>query len=600
MRTIWLDFETRSAVDLRKSNVYRYVECPFFEVLLCAWSDGGPVHVAEGEDEIKQIPGLFDPSTTLIAHNAGFDRIILSTLGPTEIEQWTDTMAMAAEAGLPQGLDALARALGVQPKDSAGTRLINLFSRVGARGWSLPSEKPEQWAQFREYARGDVETLLGVWENLPKMTAREYRVWQVDQRINDRGMRVDVSLARVAVTAAEQNQAEHKAEVTRLTGIQTPGSTQQLLAWFGSSGLDLPNLRADTVTNALSGDLTPEQRRILELRQHLALTASKKFTAALDSVCDDGRVRGAFRYHGAHTGRWAGRGLQPQNLPRATVENVDAAILDLLTGNGADPMTLKGLVRSLFLGPLTVVDYAQIEARVLAWLAGETWAVEAFAEGRDIYVETAERMGGLTRAQGKVAVLALGYGGSVGSLRVMGAAGSTQELKGFVTRWRKSNRRITAFWDRLGTVVENGGQVGKHLVARRIGRDFTLRLPSGRTLVYRNTRWEDYVVKDSTTGEPIYKSGWRYDEPRSKNRIGTYGGRLAENVTQAVARDVLAEALVRLDEQGYPVVAHVHDEILVEGEDLTGVVETMKVPPFWSSGLPIDAVGEVVDRYRKT
>ena len=601
--TLWIDIETYSPTELRTAGVYRYAEDPGFEILMAAWSaDGETVHVAIGEDEVFNIPGLWDPYVMKVAHNAGFERICFTELSHREFPElrgsgyldpayWRDTMAIGAALGYPRSLDKMAKALGAEQKDAAGTHLINWFCKPDRRTGKRrrPEDHPEKWAAFVEYCRQDVVTLIDVDRRLGSAWPyeSEHRVWLVDQHINDRGMAIDVEMASAAVDAAEDNRMVQEVEISALTGVLNPGSTAQLLAWLQKSGLRIDNLQAATVEQVLEKrTLSTKQRRVLELRQDLALTASKKYVAALDTVSADGRVRGGFNFFGAHTGRWTGRGLQPHNLPRASLRDeaaTDAAIMDLKMGLGGDAYTLKALVRALFTGPLTVVDYAAIEARVIAWLANERWALEAFYDGRDIYVETAERMGGLTRAQGKVAVLALGYNGSVGSLAAMGAKGTDDELMMLVNQWRRANPRIVGLWKSMERAFRNGGPVGPHITVERHGDDRHICLPSGRAIVYHECQFGE---------RPTFAGnrGFRQD---------TYGGRLIENVTQAVARDVLAEALVRLDAAGYPVVAHVHDEIIVESDEVDKISDIMTEQPSWGEGLPIDGEGFVCKRYRK-
>jgi len=607
---LYIDIETRSRADLKKLGVYRYTEDPDFSILMAGWSeDGGPVQVALGHDEILAIPGLLDPEVLKVAHNAQFERLSLGVLTESlrEPEQWTDTMALAAEYGYPVSLEAAAKALGVAEKDDAGKKLIKLFTKPNRDGsWNTAETHPADWLDFIFYCEQDVETLvevhlaLGDWPN-----ETERRVWCADQRINDRGMRIDRDLCRIAAETVEANRKTDGAEFTRLTGVDNPRSVQQVMAWCKEVGLDLPNLRAETIQEALDDPETdPLHIRVLELRQDLALAAGGKFSAALDVVSPDDRIRGGFRFFGAHTGRWTGQRVQPQNLPRATVNEPEAAILDLKMGLGADPYTLKALVRSMFVGPLTVVDYASIEARVVAWLANEDWALEAFREKRDIYVETAERMSTpsnqLTRFQGKVAVLALGYNGGVNSLRAMGAEGDNDTLQRLVNAWRKTNHRIVNLWATMQGALDDGGKVGPHLKLTRRRESMKMHLPSGRAISYHGLRWERYTVTDDKTGKKIRKEGWRYNDPkRGGARIGTYGGRLVENATQAIARDVLAEALVRLDGAGYPVVGHVHDEAIVESTDLEEVTRLMVQVPRWARGLPLDGEGFIADRYRK-
>jgi DNA polymerase len=387
------------------------------------------------------------------------------------------------------------------------------------------------------------------------------------------------------------------------------------------------------VTKVLHNDINGTASRVLALRQELALTASKKFTAAVDSTCADGRFRGGFRFFGAHTGRWAGRGVQLHNLPREAFsiqEEQDFTIRKLKTEGAATATELKKLVRPMLVGPFTVVDYSAIEARVIAWLAGEQWALQAFADGRDIYVETAERMNGLTRFQGKIAVLALGFAGGIRSLKAMAGdrealmelakppsmvpGGGVRSLvsdpdidrglQRLVDQWRDANPNIVRLWRRIEERVRHGGPVGEHLNIRRSGEDMWLDLPSGRSIVYHGLRWERY--RAMRNGKWKMEEGWRYDDPKKVGlRIPTYGGRLAENATQAVARDILAESLVRLEAAGVEVVAHVHDELISVYDEtkvqstLDEVIKLACHPPDWAEGLPIAATGFVTERYRK-
>lgn len=342
----------------------------------------------------------------------------------------------------------------------------------------------------------------------------------------------------------------------------------------------------------LKKNLTADQRTVLELRQELALVASKKYQAAIDASSSDGRLRGGFQYFGAHTGRWAGRRVQLHNLPRAALDStaeVDAAILDLKLGAGASSQTLKALVRPMFMGPFGIIDYSAIEARVLAWLAGEEWVLEAFRKGRDIYVETAERMGGLTRFQGKVAVLALGYNGSIGSLAAMGAEGDDEQLMMLVHQWRRANPNIVRLWKIMDQAFRGTGMaVGKRMRVEKDGNDRLLHLPSGRAIHYHDVE---------AAGKRITFANFR-----APGRMDTYGGRLVENATQAVARDILAEALVRLGEAGYDVVGHVHDEVIIEMPQdgtLAQLQDIVTASPKWADGLPLGGEGFVSQRYQK-
>lgn len=595
---LWLDIETFSSVDLRRSGVYPYVEAPDHEILMCGWTtDRRTYKLALGEEEILQIPGLLDPSVRKVAHNAAFERVNLAVLDPAPEapEQWEDTMALAAEHGYPRGLDALSVALGAEPKDAAGTHLINWFCKPDPKTGKRrrPEDHPEKWRKFCDYCLQDVRTLVGVWERLPGWpTSAERRLWVVDQKINDRGIRVDVDLARAAVEVGGENRAEQIRESVEITGLDNPNSVQQLTGWLEGEGVRVPNLQAATVSDLVDRLDDGPARRVLEIRQELALAAEKKYAAALAAVSADGRFRGGFKFYGAHTGRWSGQKIQLQNMPRAQVAHEGAAIFDLLNGFGASPAALKALLRAMLLGPFTVVDYSAIEARIIAWLAGEEWVLQAFREGRDIYVETAKRMGeGLTRQDGKVAVLALGFGGSLGALRNMGGEnlGTDAQLDRMVAQYRRANPMIVAFWRDLERSFWRGGQAGR-ITVERDGRTRHVVLPSGRSLVYHGVR----RIKDEY-GRPQLA----FADPRGMF-TKTYGGRLAENVTQGGARDVLAAALVRLDDRGYPVVGHVHDEAIVDGDwDVDEIARVMCEPELWMAGLPLSAEGFVCERYRK-
>lgn len=754
MTTVYADIETRSRVDLRKSNVYRYAADPDFRILMMAYAvDDGPVELVLDESDMRRIvEGWIAGGHTIVAQNSSFERVCFSRLlglgagAYIDPELFDDPMPLAAEHGFPMKLESMARWLGGEQKDEAGAHLIRYFcSPARDGGFRTPEDSPERWDLFKSYNVQDVETLRSVYQALPGWpTPGERAAWILDQRINDRGIAVDVPMARAAVDAAEANHLEQSAEFTALTGVHNPGSTSQVMAWFEGRGMALPNLQKATVDAVLASTAPgPTERRALELRQDLALVASKKYIAALDRVDSDGRLRGSFQFFGAHTGRWAGRGVQLQNLPSATVETLEgasvdssigAAALDLTLGLGGDANTLKAMVRSMFTGPFTVVDYSAIEARVLAWIAGEQWAIEAFAAGRDIYVETAKRMGGLSRREGKVATLALGYNGGVNSLRAMGAEGEDEDLQALVTSWREANEHITALWTDLEQAFWTGGDAGERLRVEVVGDSRRIVLPSGRAVTYHAVRREWGVNR---WGKRAPQLSFR-DPKRGGARVETYGGRLTENClagdsevltergwvrldsvpadvrvwdgiewvnhegvhssgvhqtvtvdgvrmtpdhrilttegwnsassseglhrapvelqrdrgndaavptvagggrigpvyssrrsepvydlvncgprsrfvvlasggpmivhncTQAIARDVLADALLALDDEGFPVAGHVHDEVIVEGlHDIDTVAEVMTTASDWTEGLPLDAEGYQCPRYRK-
>ena len=425
---LWIDIETYSPVDLAKAGVYKYTEHPDWRILMCSWAlNDGPVQRAEGHEAILAIPGLFDRKVLKIAHNASFERINLSRLksrGRGKFlppEQFFDTAALARAWGLPASLKDFALALGAEEKDEAGTRLINLFSKPNRKGERVTKEeKPEDWAAFGAYCDQDVETMRDAAKRLARDFPRgERAVYETDQRINDRGVRVDIALAEAAERCFKDNRAEALKEIERIAGVDNGNSVAQLRAWLKIRGVDTEDLRKDTVKELLEGEIPDDVRRVLVLRQECAVSAAAKFTAAIRATNDDGRLRGTMQYFGASTGRFAGRLIQFQNLARDGFKAEgggydtgaeEAAVGRLLEGGSVPSPELKKLIRPLLMGPFVVCDYSSIEPRVLAWLAGEQWMIDAFNNDEDIYVATAERMGGVEhgfdRQKGKVATLA--------------------------------------------------------------------------------------------------------------------------------------------------------------------------------------------------
>lgn len=613
---LFLDLETYSELDLKEVGVYRYTEHPSFLITLMSYSfNGKPATVIEDQDDIAEM--LLDiayPGITKIAHNAQFDRVALSAMGRRRgklepgtfypPDQWHDTMAEAAAGGYPRKLELLAKRLRTTPKDTAGTRLINMFAKPDPIGFRRTKEdEPERWAEFVEYARQDTDTLVEIYDKLDRLNEKEYQVWVLDQKINDRGIRVDMPLAKWAEEQNDINSAKASKQLSQILEINNAGSVQQVKAGLESIGLELGNLQAKTIEAELEKpELTDDQRTALQLRQEISLTAAKKYTAAINMSNDDHRFRGGFSYHGAITGRWSGRGIQLQNLPRAEITYPEAAVLDSELGLGADAHTLKAMVRPMLLGPFVVSDFSAIEARVLAWIAGEHWALEAFRNSRDIYVETAQRMGGLTRQQGKVAVLALGYAGGVKSLRSMGAQGDDEELDQVKTAWRKANRNIAKMWKQLDEAFDAGtGSVGPGRVAvSKKGNDRFVHLPSGRALAYRGVR-RTKVQKTWPDGDTSIINALQFRGDYGP--VQTYGGKLTENVTQAIARDILAESMLALERHGMKIVGHVHDEVIIEDPDskvdVADVERRMSVPPKWAKDLPLGAEGFRTYRYKK-
>lgn len=640
---LYVDIETFCRLDLKKVTPYRYVEDPSFQIILCAWAyDDEPVRITSDASEIPE--DVYQAAVMKCAHNAGFERICFSAergAGYLPPEEWEDTMAIAGERGYPQSLEKLAEALGGEQKSKAGTFLVSFFCRPNKQGKrNLPEDHPEKWAEFVAYCVQDVETLRSVEKRLGGWpTEHERQVWVADQRINDRGIRVDAKMCEAAIAAGSTNLQRHLAEMKELTGLANPNSTAQLLGWLQESGLrSMNNLRAETVAARIASpalasgtEKANRVKRVLELRQETAFTTGKKYLAIAAGKNLDDRLRGQFKFFGAHTGRWSSRGVQLHNLTRASLgshkvksgtcscgatpagdehearENaaeVHAAIIDLLLSEDLDSETLKKLVRATFVVDGVVCDYSAIEARVVAWLAGEEWALQAFRAGRDIYVETAARMSTpgneLTRYQGKVAVLALGYNGSVVSLRAMGGEGTDEELGRLVEQWRAANRNIVRMWGTLGEAFRYGGRVGAYLRVEVQGDDRLIWLPSGRAITYHDVKLDErFRFLDEKTGKWVTRISDGYANPQG-GRTMTYGGKLTENVTQAVARDLLAAALVRLENAGFETVGHVHDEVLVAGtQDVDTVSALMCDSPEWATDLPVNSEGFYCYRYRK-
>lgn len=642
---LWLDIETYSPVDLAKSGVYKYTEHPDWRILMCSWAlNDGPVQRAEGHEAILKIPGLFDRKVLKIAHNASFERVNLSRLkrrGFLPPEQFFDTAALARTWGLPASLKDFALAVGAEEKDEAGTRLINLFSKPNRRGERVsPAERPDDWAAFGAYCDQDVETMRDAAKMLGRGFPRgERAVYEADQRINDRGVRVDVELAQAAERCFKDNRAEALKEIEKIAGVDNGNSVAQLRAWLKSRGVDTGDLRKDTVKELLEGELPDDVRRVLTLRQECAVSAAAKFTAAIRATNDDGRLRGTMQYFGASTGRFAGRLIQFQNLARdgfkaegggydTTAE--EAAVGRLLEGGSVPSPELKKLIRPLLMGPFVVCDYSSIEARVMAWLTGEQWMIDAFRNDEDIYVATASKLGGpekgFDRQHGKVASLALQYRGGIGAMIAMGGRNilpkNTPEdvlrkrLQEIVNIWRAQSPAVRRFWAQLERILGTGGGVDTGLVNIEVkGQDRYVWLPSKRPIVYRGLtrRWKQPLDVDGTPLGParlvphVLNTGG--DRARAPYKP-LHGGIITENIVQAVARDILVAALRHLEGAGWPVVTHIHDEVvceipadkrgLSEEELVNEVSEIMCRPPYWADDdLVIKAAGYTCQRYHK-
>lgn len=649
MKSLSIDIETYSSADLARSGVYRYAEAPDFRVLLFGYrADDGPVCVVDLESgEVlppEVLAALRDDSVVKWAFNAAFERVCLSAylrslgllpagsfLSPAS---WRCSMVWCAYLGLPLSLAGAGSALGLEKqKLTEGRRLIRFFccpaapSLLNAQGTrNLPWSDPEKWKQFKAYNLRDVETECAVKERIRKYPVPE-QVWEeyaLDQAINDRGIRVDESLVSAAVTLDESSRAELAEELRRRTSLSNPNSVAQIRRWLEEHGTAVQDLGKKQVAELLRS--VPEEiREVLLLRQQLAKSSVKKYQAMADTVCADGRIRGMFQFYGAsRSGRWAGRGVQLQNLPQNHLPDL-AVARDLVVQRDGEtvamlydsvPDVLSELIRTAFVPSpgkkFIVSDFSAIEARVIAWLAGESWRQEVFASGGDIYCASASEMfhvpvekhgiNGHLRQKGKIAELALGYGGGVGALKSMGALEMgvpEEELEGLVTAWRNANPNIMRLWwnvDRaVKTALRNRTTVSLFQLSFsvRSGMLF-IRLPSGRSLSYVKPR----LCENRFGGESVCYMGT--GAAKKWEWIESYGPKFVENIVQGISRDLLCCALRNLSE--FPVVAHVHDEVILEADPAVSVEEVsarMAVCPEWAAGLKLRADGYECEFYRK-
>lgn len=645
MRTLSIDIETYSSAEIGKCGVYRYSEAPDFEVLLLGYSlDGAPVQVvglACGEALPVEISSaLTDPEVVKWAFNAQFERVCLSRylgfpagayLDPA---QWRCSMIWSAYLGLPLSLAGVGAVLGLEKqKLESGKDLIRYFCRPcaptkanGGRTRNLPRHAPDKWAQFKAYNLRDVETELGIQQRLARYPVPE-GVWdeyRLDQQINDRGIALDMELVSSAIRLDAQSRAELVALMKQLTALDNPGSVQQMKRWLMDNGLELDSLGKKEVAAALK-DAPEPLGDVLALRQQLAKSSVKKYQAMQTAVCADGRARGMFQFYGANrTGRFSGRIIQLQNLPQNHMLDLEAARELVRLGDydalkmlyDSVPDVLSELIRTAFVPRpgcrFIVADFSAIEARVIAWLAGEQWRQDVFREGGDIYCASASQMFGVPvvkhginshlRQKGKIAELALGYGGSVGALKAMGALDmglKEDELPALVAAWREANPNIVQLWwdvdDAAMTAVRNRTITESHGI-RFSGAHGMLfiRLPSGRSLAYVKPRMgTNQFGNPALTYEGI--GGTKRWE-----RLETYGPKLCENIVQAISRDILCYAMQALS--GCDIVAHVHDEVIIEaGPDtsLEAVCARMSRTPPWAQGLLLRADGFETMFYRK-
>ena len=645
MKTLKIDIESFSSINLAKSGVYRYAENDDFEILLFGFSvDGSPVQVIDlacGEQLPADIrAALTDPAITKWAFNAQFERVCLSLylgLPPGQYldpASWHCTMVWAATLGLPLSLEGVGAVLALEKqKLKEGKDLIRYFCALGKQrdGSPIrhhPKDAPEKWALFKAYNQRDVETEIAIQQKLVKFPVAdsEWRNYHLDQRINDRGIMLDRTLVQQAIRCDEQFKQTHLEMARDVTGLENPNSPAQLKAWLAEQGVEANSLSKAAVLDMLEkaeGDV----ELALSLRQELAKSSVKKYTAMENVVGQDNRVRGLIQFYGANrTGRYAGRLIQVQNLPQNHLPDLEMVRKLIRSGqfNAVEmlydsvPLVLSELIRTAFvprLGHLFfVADFSAIEARIIAWIAGEQWRQDVFESGGDIYCASASQMfhvpvekhgvNGHLRQKGKIAELALGYGGSVGALKAMGALNMgvpEEELKPLVDAWRQANPCIVQFWWDVDSAVK--ACVKQHTPSETHGIRFLfqsgmllIRLPSGRQLVYVKPRiGENRFGGDSVTYEGV-------SSMKKWDRIESYGPKFVENIVQATARDILVEAMLRLDAAGYRIVMHVHDEVVIEAPDdssLEDICSIMGRTPEWANGLLLRADGYTCDFYKK-
>lgn len=657
-----IDLETYSDVNLKKAGLYRYVQSPAFEILLFAYSfDGAPTQVidmAQGEEiPMEVIHALTDPQCLKHAYNAAFEWYCLSKYMGAQLPpaQWRDTMLHGLYAGYTAGLDATGRALGT-PEDkqklTTGKALIRYFcvpckptKANGGRTRNYPHHDPEKWELFKTYNGQDVVAEMEIERRLSVFPVPDFvqKQWETDLLINARGVAVDMDFCEGALELGETIRAQLTDEAVQLSGLQNPNSVKQLARWLSAeTGDDITSLRKETIKELLGRDNADHVQRMLEIRQELGKTSTKKYDAIEAAVCDDGRVRGLLQFYGANrTGRWAGRLVQVQNLPRTYTEPLEFA-RELVKGRKLDALrtvygspndTLSQLIRTAFVAApgnvLIDADFSAIEARVISWLADEEWRLEVFRTHGKIYEASASQMFGVPlerikkgnpeyslRQRGKVAELALGYQGGVPAMRQMDTGKlladlPDEEIKDIVDKWRNTNPKIRNLWYSFNgaaiRVIQNGGSLrvrcctfARECDCIRGTTCMTISLPSGRKLYYV----EPAVGENRWGGPSITYMG--VNDKNKWGRIETYGGKLVENVVQAIARDCLAQAIEHLEAAGLPVVFHIHDEVVIDTAAfdtndamLDKVVKIMSTPIPWAEGLPLGADGWVGAFFKK-
>lgn len=647
MKTLSIDIETYSSVELKKSGVYSYTSAPDFEILLFAYAVNNDlvdvVDLASGEKLPPEIvKALTDECIIKTAFNANFERTCLSVYlkHPLSPRAWRCTAVQAAMLGLPLHLAGVAKVLELEEqKMGEGMALIRYFSipckptkTNGERTRNLPNHAPDKWVTFKDYCKRDVEVEQSIRKKLEKypISDNEQTLWVLDQQINDRGILVDTELVENAIRCDKQYRSGIFDEAKQLTGLDNPNSVAQLKEWLLGNGVEVESLSKKAVS-VMESQTEGEIQRLLQLRQEMAKTSIKKYIAIERAICPDNHVRGLLQFYGANrTGRWAGRLVQVQNLPQNHLQDLDLArgivksgdfdLLEMLYDSV--PGVLSELIRTAFIPPkghrIIVADFSAIEARVLGWLAGEKWRLDVFKGHGKIYEASASQMFGVPverivkgnpeyelRQKGKISELALGYQGGANALMAMGALGKglkEEELDGLVKVWRQANSNIVRYWYAIDDAAKKAvinrqpsavGDVKFHVESGIL----FITLPSGRKLSYIKPKMEpNKFGREAISYEGV-------GENKQWCRMSTYGGRLVENIVQAVARDCLADAMLRVDKAGYKIAMHVHDEVVITAPvgkgSLEEVCDIMGQPISWAEGLPLAAAGFEADFYKK-
>ena len=662
MKETLVDIETYSEVDIKSCGLYRYATDPSFEILLIAWAtdDGSGFgetqccDLATGDPFPTELLEAFQSGTVrLIAHNASFERVCFSVhlqrhfpsqyLQPGAFlspDNWLCTMVMAGSLTLPLALKDVGAVLKtVQQKDKEGERLIKLFSMPckptkynGYRTRNLPQHYPADWAKFKRYCIQDVDTEIDIYKRLRRfpMPDREWHHYRVNERVNDRGVKIDTELVQQAIACDLMLSDAMTKKAYELTGLENPNSVSQLKSWLDERGIPMDSLGKKDVAQMIGeldkNGVDEEAMDMLKLRLQMAKSSVKKYQAAERCVCPDGRARGLFQFYGAsRTGRYSGRNIQLQNLPQNHISTLEQArelvkmgcfdMVESIYGNTPD--VLSQLIRTMLVPKegceFIVADFSAIEARVLAWEAEEQWVLDAFQNGEDLYCATASQMfhvpvvkhgvNGELRQKGKIATLACGYGGSSGALISMGALQmglKEEELPEIIDSWREANPKIVQYWWDVEKAAMTAYKTGERSEIGKIAFEFWsgtlwMVLPSGRRLAYIKPRTQpNRFGRMSLTYEGVGQN-------HKWSRQETYSGRLVENATQAIARDILAEAMARMEDYGLSIVGHVHDEVIIEAPigkyTVDEVCKLMAVKPDWCEGLPLSAAGYLAPSY---